>query len=166
RDGGGGIAGAVVDHDHQVHARDPTGGQDGRLDPLRLVLGGDHHGDPLGTVRRQRPRGAHRSVTCRATMPPRARRSSAVSGSVEASASSKRLRNASTSASTPAAPYPLGRSHTGMVRPSARKEPTYLVPSPMADSRRACNRVTASITFSSSASSTQRRCSLEPASTQ
>src|SRR5699024_10979432 len=96
-----------------------------------------------GTVRRQRPRGAHRSVTCRATMPPRARRSSAVSGSVEASASSKRLRNASTSASTPAAPYPLGRSHTGMVRPSARKEPTYLVPSPMADSRRACNRESA-----------------------
>lgn len=57
------------------------------------------------------------SVTCRLVRPPRARRSSGVSGDSSARAVASRSANSAAGFSTSSAPTPLGRSQTGTVRP-------------------------------------------------
>ena len=126
RQGRRGIRGTVVDNDNEVDAADSKRGGNGLFDTFGLVLRGDHDSGSRGPrfPERRGVDAAHRRVTSRATIPPRARRSRAVSGSSLESAASKRLRNSGTSFSTPSTPKPFGRSHTGIVRPSARNEPT------------------------------------------
>lgn len=77
--------------------------------------------DPAGLIRRSAPsdfvNACQLSVTCRLVRPPRARRSSAVSGASEAKAPASRSANSAAGFSMSSAVTELGRSQTGTVSP-------------------------------------------------